>query len=122
MMVRLDHLVMTVSDLDATVAFYEPLGFTSHRFGEGRWALLFEGGKINLHIAGNEFQPCAARPTPGALDLCFLTTVPVEELGKWYQLVEGPVERSGAHGPLRSIYLRDPDGNLIELSNLITSR
>jgi catechol 2,3-dioxygenase-like lactoylglutathione lyase family enzyme len=109
----LDHLVLTVRELGATVAFYERLGMRHVVFAEGRHALAFGSQKLNLHVAGHELDPRAALPTPGSADLCFL----VDELDlEGLELVEGPVERSGATGQLRSIYIRDPDGNLVELS------
>lgn len=119
----LDHLVLTVVDIGRTVAFYErALGMTAVTFGEGRRALVFGRQKINLHATGREFEPKAARPTPGSADLCFLSEEPVaaarsrlERLGIGVE--EGPVPRTGASGPIVSIYFRDPDGNLIELSN-----
>jgi len=118
----LDHLVLTVADIDATVAFYcDGLGMELVRFGGGRLALSFGSQKINLHRAGHEFEPKAAHPTPGSGDLCFLLDVPLEraqarlaEAG--IEIEEGPVDRTGATGPIRSLYLRDPDGNLIEVS------
>jgi len=121
----LDHLVLTVADIGATVAFYTGhLGMEAVSFGDGRRALAFGSQKINLHRAGREFEPKAARPTPGSGDLCFLTGVPVGELAeelasKGIGIEEGPVTRTGATGPLLSIYIRDPDGNLIEISNLV---
>jgi catechol 2,3-dioxygenase-like lactoylglutathione lyase family enzyme len=123
MITNLDHLVLTVRDLDATVRFYgERLGMRLETFGDGRKALHFGSQKINLHLAGQEFEPKADRPTPGSADLCFLSGTPVEDLathlkGLGLRLIEGPVGRTGASGPLRSIYLRDPDGNLIEIAN-----
>ena len=123
MLTSLDHLVLTVRDLDATVRFYvEGLGMALREFSEGRRALHFGRQKINLHVAGQEFEPKAEKPTPGSADLCFLTKTPVDEVarhlkGIGHTLIEGPVERSGATGPLLSIYLRDPDGNLIEIAN-----
>jgi catechol 2,3-dioxygenase-like lactoylglutathione lyase family enzyme len=119
---RLDHLVLTVADIDRTVAFYERvLGMEAETFGAGRRALRFGDSKLNLHQAGAEFEPKAARPTPGSADLCFVAACPLadviarlEELG--VPLVEGPVERTGALGPMDSVYVRDPDGNLLELS------
>jgi catechol 2,3-dioxygenase-like lactoylglutathione lyase family enzyme len=109
----LDHLVLTVRDLEATVAFYERLGMRHVVFGQGRHALAFGSQKLNLHVAGREHEPKAAVPTPGSADLCFL----VDELDvEWLTVVEGPVEREGATGRIRSVYVRDPDGNLIELS------
>jgi catechol 2,3-dioxygenase-like lactoylglutathione lyase family enzyme len=118
----LDHLVLTVADLDATVAFYERLGMERERFGDGRLALRFGDQKINLHEAGAEFEPHARRPEPGSADLCLLVDAPVAEVAR--ELAEagiaielGSVERAGAQGPLESLYVRDPDGNLIELSH-----
>ena len=123
MITGLDHLVLTVRDLDATVRFYvEGLGMRLETFGEGRWALHFGNHKINLHLAGREFEPKAAKPTPGSADLCLLTETSVDEVATHlkaigHTLIEGPVERTGATGPLVSVYLRDPDGNLIEIAN-----
>ena len=122
---RLDHLVLTVRDLDATIAFYtEALGMEVVTFGEGRRALHFGSQKINLHRAGHEFEPKATAPTPGSADLCFLTSVPVEEVAErlirlGIAVIEGPVNRTGATGPIRSVYVRDPDGNLIEIANRV---
>ena len=125
--VALDHLVLTVADIDATVAFYAgALGMTAERFeaadGTTPTALKFGRQKINLHRAGAEFRPHAERPTLGSADLCFLTAEPLadwqthlETLG--IAIEEGPVRRTGATGPILSLYLRDPDGNLIEISN-----
>jgi catechol 2,3-dioxygenase-like lactoylglutathione lyase family enzyme len=117
----LDHLVLTVADPDATVAFYERLGMLREAFEGGRVALRFGRQKINLHRAGAEIAPHARRPTPGSGDVCLLVEGPLDaverELAAAGIAVElGPVERSGAQGPLRSLYLRDPDGNLVELS------
>lgn len=120
---RLDHLVLTVADLDATVDFYSRvLGMRPETFGEGRRALRFGDQKINLHLAGHEFEPKAQRPTPGSADLCFVTGTPLEQVqrhlaGQGVEIEEGPVARTGAIGPIRSVYLRDPDRNLIEISN-----
>jgi catechol 2,3-dioxygenase-like lactoylglutathione lyase family enzyme len=109
----LDHLVLTVRDLDATIAFYTQLGMTHETFGDGRHALTFGGQKLNLHEVGGEIAPHAATPVAGSADLCFL----VDELDTAeLDVVEGPVERTGAAGPILSVYLRDPDGNLVELS------
>src|SRR5687767_8541997 len=121
MITSLDHLVLTVRDLDATLRFYvDGLGMRLVSFGEGRQALHFGTQKINLHVAGREFEPKAATPTPGSADLCFLVDEALEVLAQrlpalGYPIIEGPVERTGATGPLVSIYLRDPDGNLVEL-------
>jgi len=117
----LDHLVLTVADPDATVAFYERLGMLREAFEGGRVALRFGRQKINLHRAGAEIAPHARRPTPGSGDVCVFVEGPLDaverELAAAGIAVElGPVERSGAQGPLRSLYLRDPDGNLVELS------
>lgn len=121
----LDHLVLTVADVDASVAFYcRVLGFEAVTFGGGRRALAFGGQKINLHPAGREFEPKAARPTPGSADLCFIARQPLERILEHLAIhgvaVEaGPVERTGACSPIRSLYFRDPDGNLIEVANRI---
>ncbi|SFK12991.1 VOC family protein [Celeribacter neptunius] len=123
----LDHLVLTVADIPTTVAFYtEALGMAVEEFhpadGTTRFALKFGAQKINLHASGQEFEPKAAHVQPGSGDLCFLTEMPVADWlrhlqDKGHAIEEGPVSRTGATGPLLSIYLRDPDGNLIELSN-----
>lgn len=121
----LDHLVLTVRDLAATEAFYcSLLGMELRRFGEGRQSLHFGRQKINLHLAGAELKPNAAHALPGSADLCFLAGEPVAEIATRLEAggvpVElGPVPRTGAEGPILSIYCRDPDGNLIELSNAI---
>jgi catechol 2,3-dioxygenase-like lactoylglutathione lyase family enzyme len=123
MITGFDHLVLTVRNLDATVRFYvDGLGMRLEAFGAGRRALHFGSHKINLHLAGQEFEPKAQAPTPGSADLCFLSATPVEQVAAHlkalgHRLIEGPVERIGATGRLRSIYLRDPDGNLIEIAN-----
>jgi catechol 2,3-dioxygenase-like lactoylglutathione lyase family enzyme len=119
---RLDHLVLTGADIEATVAFYErALEMRRERFGEGRVALRFGEQKLNLHQAGRELDPKARRPTPGSADLCFIATVPLETIEAALAranvtVEEGPVQRTGALGPTRSLYFRDPDGNLIEVS------
>jgi catechol 2,3-dioxygenase-like lactoylglutathione lyase family enzyme len=121
---HLDHLVLTVANIDATAAFYtSALGMDLVTFN-GRKALRFGEQKINLHQSGNEFEPKAAHPTPGSGDLCFITTTSLEDVishltSKNFAIELGPVERSGAVGKMRSIYLRDPDCNLIEISNYI---
>jgi catechol 2,3-dioxygenase-like lactoylglutathione lyase family enzyme len=122
---RLDHLVLTTPDLEACVDFYSRvLGMTLETFGAGRKALRFGRQKINLHEAGREFEPKADRPTPGALDLCFVADGPLDaviaRLGTLgVPIVEGPVRRTGATGPIRSIYLRDPDRNLVEICEYV---
>ena len=119
---RLDHLVLTVADVEATVKFYERvLGMTPVTFGAGRRALAFGEQKINLHQAGAEFEPKAHRPTPGSADLCFVASTDLAEVEQQLrtlgvEIEEGPVDRTGARGPIRSIYFRDPDLNLIEVS------
>ena len=119
---RIDHLVLTVADLERTVAFYtDVLGMTAETFGEGRTALRFGRQKINLHVAGSEFEPRAARPGPGTTDFCLVTETPIEqvqaELAAHGVPVEvGPVTKQGALGAMRSVYLRDPDDNLVEIS------
>jgi catechol 2,3-dioxygenase-like lactoylglutathione lyase family enzyme len=118
----LDHLVLTVADIETTCAFYTRiLGMRVTRFGTGRVALHFGTQKINLHQAGREFEPKAAAPTPGAADLCFLAAAPLSTVIAHLQdcgipITEGPVARTGATGPIMSVYLRDPDENLIEVS------
>ncbi|CDZ93027.1 MULTISPECIES: VOC family protein [Pseudomonadaceae] len=120
---HLDHLVLTVADIDVTTDFYcRVLGMQAVTFGEGRKALAFGRQKINLHPAGREFEPKAERPQPGSADLCFIVSTPLEEViehlaKQGVAIIEGPVRRTGATGPIRSVYLRDPDLNLIELSN-----
>ncbi|RBQ14234.1 VOC family protein [Spongiactinospora rosea] len=119
---RLDHLVLTVADIDVTVDFYtRVLGMKAVTFGDGRTALAFGLSKINLHEAGQEFEPKAHRPTPGSADLCLITTDPlaqvIDELAEHEVAIEeGPVERTGAIGQIQSVYFRDPDLNLIEVS------
>jgi catechol 2,3-dioxygenase-like lactoylglutathione lyase family enzyme len=123
---RLDHLVLTVRDIDATCTFYEQaLGMRRVTFaacGGTRTALAFGRQKINLHLAGREFEPKARVATPGSADLCFIAATPLDAVQRHIEslgiaIEEGPVPRTGALGPLLSIYLRDPDGNLIEISN-----
>ncbi len=122
---RLDHLVLTVKNIDVTCDFYSRvLGMEVVTFGEGRKALTFGNQKINLHEAGQEFKPKAQHATPGSADLCFITEKPINGVhahldSQEVAIVEGPVDRTGATGPIRSIYFRDPDMNLIEVSNYI---
>ncbi|MBT2689832.1 VOC family protein [Bacillus sp. ISL-47] len=119
---RLDHLVLTVQSIENTCVFYKlVLGMEVITFGEGRKALRFGNQKINLHQKGNEFEPKAHNPLPGSADLCFITKTEISEVMNHLQccniaIEEGPVERTGALGPLMSVYIRDPDGNLIEIS------
>lgn len=123
MIASLDHLVLTVADLDTTVDFYtRVLGMQAVTFGEGRQALRFGDAKINLHQAGHEFEPKAQRPQPGSADLCFLASIPLDEVVARLPvpIEEGPVLRTGALGPIRSVYVRDPDGNLIEIAENLT--
>jgi catechol 2,3-dioxygenase-like lactoylglutathione lyase family enzyme len=120
---RLDHLVLTVHNLEKTCEFYSRvLGMEVMTFGEGRRALQYGQQKINLHEVGKEFEPKALHPTSGSGDLCFITTLPLAEVIEHLktcgvEIEEGPVKRTGAIGPITSVYLRDPDGNLLELSN-----
>ncbi|MBS0654113.1 MAG: VOC family protein [Verrucomicrobia bacterium] len=124
---HLDHIVLTVADLEKTVLFYTSiLGMALEEFGENRErkALRFSNQKINLHLKGKEFEPKAKTPLPGSADLCFITQTPLEEVQstlkeRGISIEEGPVKRTGACGPILSIYLRDPDGNLLELSNYL---
>ncbi|MBU0564662.1 MAG: VOC family protein [Gammaproteobacteria bacterium] len=124
---HLDHLVLTVADIEKTVDFYtRVLGMQLVTFGEGRKALTFGNQKINLHQAGREFEPKAERPTPGSADLCFIVATPLDRViahleTQGVSIIEGPVQRTGATSPIRSEYVRDPDLNLIELSNPLAS-
>lgn len=119
----LDHLVLTVHDLQAAIRFYtQVLGMTHEVFGESRHALKFGRQKINLHPASAPIQPHAVKPCPGSADLCFITTTPLEQVVQSLQnnavtIEIGPVSRTGAQGPILSVYFRDPDGNLLEVSN-----
>ena len=121
----LDHIVLTVRDIDASVQFYtKVMGMELTVFGNNRKALSFGSQKINLHQFTKEFEPKAEIPTPGSADLCFLTSTPVNEVISELQrmnveILEGPIQRTGATGPILSVYFRDPDRNLIEVSNMI---
>jgi catechol 2,3-dioxygenase-like lactoylglutathione lyase family enzyme len=120
---RIDHVVLTVTDLERTIAFYlRVLGMKAISFGDGRRGLAFGDQKLNLHQAGREFDPKARKPTPGAIDLCFTTDIPLEEVAahlrkESIEIEHGPVHKVGARRALRSLYFRDPDGNLIEIAN-----
>ncbi len=120
---RLDHLVLTVKNIDATVEFYsQSMGMEKVVFGEGRVALAFGNQKINLHQVGNEFEPKATNVKVGSADLCFIVNQPILQAIEHLELlnipvIEGPVDRTGAMGKIVSAYFRDPDGNLIEVSN-----
>jgi catechol 2,3-dioxygenase-like lactoylglutathione lyase family enzyme len=120
---RIDHLVLTVFDLERTLDFYRRvLGMQPITFAEGRRGLAFGRQKLNLHQAGREFEPKALKPTPGSIDLCFATESPVAEViahlaSCGVAIAEGPVKKTGALGPMMSVYFRDPDGNLVEVSN-----
>jgi len=119
----IDHIVLTVKDIDATCTFYaQTLGMRVKSVGGGRKVLSFGKQKINLHQYGQEFEPKAKKPTPGSADLCFVTAVPISEVIEHLsvsgvEILEGPVRRKGAVGDILSVYFRDPDGNLVEVSN-----
>lgn len=119
----LDHFVLTVKNIESTCDFYmKALGMEVVTFGNGRKALSYGMQKINLHQSGNEFEPKADKPTPGSADLCFITSVPLPEAmahlaSMAVSIIEGPVQRTGARGPIMSIYIRDPDMNLVEISS-----
>lgn len=122
----LDHLVLTVKDITTTGTFYASvLGMEIVKFGDNRTALTFGSQKINLHQQGSEFEPKAQQPTPGSADLCFITSVPLSEVVSHLRccnvtVIEGPIQRTGATGLILSVYFRDPDMNLIEVSNYVS--
>jgi catechol 2,3-dioxygenase-like lactoylglutathione lyase family enzyme len=122
---RLDHLVLTVKDIAATCVFYHDiLGMEIETFQENRKALKFGEQKINLHQYGHEIDPKAINPTPGSGDLCFIADTPIADVietlrSKAITIEIGPVERTGATGKIKSVYIRDPDQNLIEISNYL---
>jgi len=119
---RIDHIVLTVRDIEATCAFYSRvLGMSATTFGAGRRALVFGGQKINLHQAGREFEPKAHTPMPGSADFCLIAATGLSEVIAHLAscnvaIIEGPVPKTGARGPIRSVYFRDPDLNLVEVS------
>ncbi|WP_431111897.1 VOC family protein [Variovorax paradoxus] len=121
---HLDHLVLTTANEEACTRFYiDVMGLTLETFGPGRKAFRFGDQKINVHVKGHEFEPKAQAPTPGALDLCLIARVPLDEViarlqDKGVPIIEGPVMRTGATSRIRSVYVRDPDMNLIEISEL----
>ena len=121
----IDHFVLTCADVDATIGFYvRVLGVSAETFAGGRRAISFGSQKINLHQAGAEFEPKARVATAGSGDFCLLSDVPVAEIARHLvaegvEIIEGPVAKTGAAGPLLSIYFRDPDGNLVEVSNVV---
>jgi catechol 2,3-dioxygenase-like lactoylglutathione lyase family enzyme len=120
---RIDHVVLTCGDVERTISFYErALGMRALTFGGGRRALAFGDQKLNLHQAGREYEPKARVPTPGSVDVCFVTDVPLADVVAHLRSVGvvielGPVDKTGARAALRSLYFRDPDGNLVEVSN-----
>ncbi|XP_019376583.1 PREDICTED: glyoxalase domain-containing protein 5 [Gavialis gangeticus] len=118
---RLDHLVLTVKSSEDTVAFYSKvLGMEVVTFKEDQKALKFGNQKFNLHKAGKEFEPKARSPVPGSTDVCLISETPPDQLVEHLKIEEGPVPRTGAIGPITSIYFRDPDENLIEVSSYNT--
>jgi catechol 2,3-dioxygenase-like lactoylglutathione lyase family enzyme len=120
---HIDHFVLTVRSIEETCAFYaNVLGMQVMTFGGGRKALQFGTQKINLHEAGKEFEPKALKPVPGSGDFCLITQIPLEQVIAHLKacnipIIEGPVDKTGATGPLKSVYVRDPDGNLVEVAN-----
>ncbi|MDW8469823.1 MAG: VOC family protein [Burkholderiales bacterium] len=130
MIERIDHVVLTTRDREGCVRFYtEVLGMRLESFRtatETRWALAFGSQKINLHEWGREFSPRAHVAAPGTLDICFIASVPLEEVIRRLEaagvpILEGPVARTGALGPMRSVYVRDPDLNLVEIAEYLSA-
>jgi catechol 2,3-dioxygenase-like lactoylglutathione lyase family enzyme len=124
---KLDHLVLTVRNIDTAAAFYEKvLGLRREVFGNGRVALKFGDQKINLHDFNDSIKPKAKYPTAGSADVCFITTTPLVDAMEQVRrhgvpIIEGPVERTGATGPILSFYFRDVDQNLIEVANELSA-
>jgi catechol 2,3-dioxygenase-like lactoylglutathione lyase family enzyme len=120
---RIDHLVLTVNNIEASCAFYTTvLGMKEVTFQSGRKAVAFGNQRLNFHEYGKEFDPKALRPVPGSADLCLITLAPIAQIVSHLEtckvkIIEGPVERTGAMGPITSIYIRDPDRNLIEIAS-----
>ena len=117
----IDHLVLTVADTERTCAFYERVVGAERVEFDGRLALRIGEQKVNLHVAGEEYDPHATEPVPGSGDFCVLVSTPIEEVERkldeeGVEVTHGPTEKVGTHGPLRSVYVRDPDGNLVELA------
>ena len=119
---HLDHFVLTTARTEQCIDFYtRVLGMKFERFGQGRMALKFGVQKINLHEKGREFEPRATLAAPGTLDICFIASLPLDDViarlaACNVPIIEGPVMKTGAQGPIRSVYVRDPDGNLVEIS------
>ena len=119
----IDHFVLTVASIDTSCEFYASvLGMQVETFGEGRKALRFGSQKINLHQIGKEFEPKAKRPTTGSADFCLIVATPIKQVIKHLgrcrvEIEQGPITRTGAEGPIVSVYIRDPDENLVEISN-----
>jgi catechol 2,3-dioxygenase-like lactoylglutathione lyase family enzyme len=124
---RIDHVVLTVFDIERTLDFYQRvLGMEPVTFAGGRRGLAFGRQKFNLHQAGREFEPKALKPAPGTMDFCLVTETPLAEVMETLSshgvvIIQGPVDKTGAMGPIRSVYFRDPDGNLVEVSNYAES-
>lgn len=123
---RIDHLVLTVTDLDATIEWYRRVvGLEAIRSDAGRWALRVGDSKINLHHAASPVAPHAASPRPGSADICLTTRRPLDDVisglvAEGVAIEVGPVRREGARSTLRSVYIRDPDGNLVEIANEVS--
>jgi catechol 2,3-dioxygenase-like lactoylglutathione lyase family enzyme len=119
---HIDHIVLTTRDREGCIRFYtQVLGMKLEKFGDNRLALTFGNQKINLHEWGREFTPRAHVAAPGTLDLCFIAAIGLDEvIGRLKRhnvpIIEGPVAKTGAVGPIRSVYVRDPDLNLLEIS------